>query len=78
MGLPGRGREGADARAGELGLVGRLGERGGGFGLLWFFPLLLNFLFLFFLFSLLNSNQNTNSNLNILNMSLTKKSLSST
>jgi hypothetical protein len=42
-------------RASELGLVGRMAEKGR-FGLLSVFLFLLNFLFLFFLFSLSNSN----------------------
>jgi hypothetical protein len=43
LGLPGRGREGAGARMGELGLVGRMAEREGGLGCFLFFLFLLNF-----------------------------------
>jgi hypothetical protein len=39
---------GVSARAGELGLVGRLAEREGGLGCFGFFLFLFNFIFIFF------------------------------
>jgi hypothetical protein len=49
-GPPGRGREGAGARAGKLGLVGRIAEREGGLGCSPFFFFFSIFYFFSFYF----------------------------